>query len=119
MRYLCLIYDDEKAWESFSQAEQEKGMATYYAFDDSSRKSPPSGGRGTPAHQHGDDCPHAQWQDLHDRRSIRRGLKSSSAASISLEAKDLNDAIQVAARIPSAQWGGANEVRPIQEFPPQ
>jgi hypothetical protein len=29
-----------------------------------------------------------------------------------IEAKDLNDAIQVAARIPSARWG-AVEIRPV------
>ena len=29
-----------------------------------------------------------------------------------IEAKDLNDAIQVAAQIPSARWGGV-EVRPV------
>ena len=31
-----------------------------------------------------------------------------------IEAKDLNDAIQVAARIPSARWGSV-EVRPVWE----
>ena len=32
-----------------------------------------------------------------------------------IEAKDLNAAIQVAGRVPSARWGGV-EVRPIREF---
>jgi hypothetical protein len=32
-----------------------------------------------------------------------------------IEAKDLNDAIQIAGRIPSAKWG-AVEVRPVHEY---
>ena len=32
MRYLCLIYENEKAWETMPQAESEAVMSEYFAF---------------------------------------------------------------------------------------
>ena len=118
MRYLCLIYDDEKTWENMSQAEQQKGLAAYYAFEDSIRKS---------GHYRAGEA----LQQIKTATTVRtrNGKLSTTDGPYAetkeqlggfylIEAKDLNDAIQVASRIPSAQWG-AIEVRPIQEFPPQ
>jgi hypothetical protein len=118
MRYLCIIYDDEKAWANFSPAEQEKGMAAYYAFDDSIKKSG--------HHRVGEAL---QPTNTATTVRVRNGkisttdgpyveTKEQLGGFYLIEARDLNDAIQVAARIPSAMWG-AIEVRPIQEFPDQ
>ena len=38
MRYLCLIYEDEKWWEKATEADMQKGMADYNAFTDSIKK---------------------------------------------------------------------------------
>src|SRR5919201_1220802 len=39
MKYLCLIYEDEKAWQNLSKAEMEKGVQEYWVFGDSIKKS--------------------------------------------------------------------------------
>ena len=39
MKYLCLIYEDEKAWQGMSKADMEKGLGEYRAFGDSIRQS--------------------------------------------------------------------------------
>jgi hypothetical protein len=118
MRYLCLIYEDEKSWENASQADMEKAMGAYYAFDDSIKKSG--------HHRVGEAL---QPTNTATTVRVRNGkisttdgpyveTKEQLGGFYLIEARDLNDAIQVAARIPSAQTGGV-EVRPIQEFPPQ
>jgi len=118
MRYLCIIYDDEKAWESMSQADTDKAMSAYFAFDDSIKKSG--------HHRIGEAL---QPTNTATTVRVRNGkisttdgpyveTKEQLGGFYLIEARDLNDALQVAARIPSAQWG-AIEVRPIQEFPDQ
>lgn len=39
MKYLCLIYDDEKQWQKFPKDVQDKYMGDYGAFTDSIKKS--------------------------------------------------------------------------------
>lgn len=39
MKYLCLIYDDEKPWQKFPKDVQDKYMSEYMAFSDSIKKS--------------------------------------------------------------------------------
>ena len=115
MRYLCLIYEDEKAWMNASEADMEKGMAEYNAFTDSIKKS-------------GNYVGGEALQPTNTATSVRvRNGKISTTDGPYVEtkeqlggyylinAKDLKDAVQVAARIPSAR-NGIIEVRPIQEF---
>ena len=75
MKYLCLIYDDEKRMATMSKDEGDAFMGEYFAFTE--------------------------------------GIKKSGYYLI--EARDLNDALQVAAKIPSIRTGSI-EVRPIEEF---
>ncbi len=39
MRYLCLIYGDEKWWDKASEAEKQQGMAEYNAFTENVKKN--------------------------------------------------------------------------------
>ena len=39
MKYLCLIYDDEKQWQKFPKDVQDKYMAEYMAFSESIKES--------------------------------------------------------------------------------
>ena len=39
MRYVCLIYDDEKNWEKMPKAEAEAMMGEYFAFTDGIKTS--------------------------------------------------------------------------------
>lgn len=115
MRYLCLIYDEEKKLAEMSQSEGEDFMGAYFAFTEDIRKS-------------GNYLAGDALQPVHTATTVRvRGGKTSTTDGpfaetkeqlggyYLIEAKDLNAAIQVAAKIPSARLGCV-EVRPIQEF---
>ena len=114
MKYLCLIYDDEKTFGTMPKAEMDAFMGEYRAFTESTKKS----GHYIGGHQ---------LQPVHTATTIRsRGGKVSTTDGpfaetkeqlggfYLIEARDLNDAIQVAQRIPSARTGSI-EVRPIVE----
>jgi len=114
MKYLCLIYDEEQRWATMAQAEMEAMMGEYFAFTKDIRQS---------GHYLGGN-------DLQPTRSattvrVRNGRLSTTDGPFAetkeqlggyylIEAKDLNEAIQIASRIPSAKLG-AIEVRPVQE----
>ncbi len=115
MKYLCLIYEDEKKYSTMAKSESDAIMGEYYAFTDSIRKSghyvagealQPVGTATTVRIRNGKvsttDGPFAE-------------TKEQLGGFYLINAKDLNDAMQVASRIPSARLGSI-EVRPIQVF---
>ena len=115
MKYLCLIYDEEKKLAGMSKGESDAFMGEYFAFTEDIKKT---------GHYVGGNA----LQPVHTATSVRvRGGKMSTTDGpfaetkeqlggyYLIEAKDLNDALQVAAKIPSAKLGTV-EVRPIQEF---
>ena len=115
MRYLCLIYENEKAWQQMSEADMQKGMAEYNTFTESIKKN-------------GNYVGGEALQPTKTAKSVRvRNGKISTTDGPYVEtkeqlggyylikAKDLNDAVQVASRIPGAK-NGTIEVRPIMEF---
>lgn len=115
MRYLCLIYDDEKAWQKMTKDEMEKGAAEYFQFTDSIKKSGQYVGGNA-----------LQPTNTATSVRVRNGKVSTTdgpyvetkeqlGGYYLIEAKDLNDAIQVASRIPSVKTGSI-EVRPIMVF---
>jgi hypothetical protein len=112
MKYLCLIYDDESMWAKMTKEEAGKMKGEYGSFTTDIQKS---------GHYIGGN----PLQPTSTATTVRvRGGKVSTTDGpyaetkeqlggyYLVEAKDLNDAIQVAARIPAAR-GGAIEVRPI------
>jgi len=114
MKYLCLIYDEEQKLAALSKAEGEALMGEYFTFTKAIQQS---------GHYLGGN-------DLQPARNattirIRNGQMSTTDGPFAetkeqlggyylIEAKDLNEAIQVASRIPSVKLGSI-EVRPIQE----
>lgn len=114
MKYLCLIYEDESLWQKMAKADAEKIFGEYFAFTDSIKKS---------GHHLGSN----PLQPTHTATTVRvrNGKVSTTDGPFAetkeqlggyylIEAKDLNDAIQVASRIPGARLGSI-EVRPIME----
>lgn len=115
MKYLCLIYYDEREWAKLPAAETEGVMAEYFEFTEQVEQSghliagealhPTSsattvrvrGGR-----THTTDGPFAETRE-------------QLGGFYLIEARDLNEAMQVAARIPAARWGSV-EVRPVADF---
>jgi len=115
MRYLCLIYDEEQKVAAMSKGESDAFMGEYFAFTESIRK------RG---HYIGGEA--LQPVGTATTVRVRNGKMSTTDGPFAetkeqlggyylINARDLNDAIQVASRIPSARLGSV-EVRPIMEF---
>jgi hypothetical protein len=115
MRYLCLIYDDERKLAGMSATESDALMKAYFAFSDAIRQS-------------GHYLAGEALQSVQTATTVRlrNGKLSTTDGPFAetkeqlggfymIEARDLNDALQVASRIPSARLGSI-EVRPIMEF---
>lgn len=115
MKYLCLIYSDETLWDKMPKAESDAVMGEYRAFTSDIKKS---------GHYLGGE-PLQPTQSATTIRS-RNGKISTTDGPFAetkeqlggfylITAKDLNDAIQVASRIPTVRVGSI-EVRPIMEY---
>ena len=118
MKYLCLIYDDETFWEKLSKQELDQWMGEFNAFSQDIRQS---------GHYLGGNP--LQPTSAATTVRVRNGKTSATDGPFAetreqlggyylIEARDLNDALQVAARIPSARIGSI-EVRPIMQFGPE
>jgi hypothetical protein len=115
MQYLCLIYEDEKAWQTMPPAESEKILGEYHAYTEAIGKS---------GHLLGGNA--LQPTETATTVRVRNGKLSTTDGPFAetkeqlggyylLQARDLNEAIQVASRIPGARFGSV-EVRPVMEF---
>ena len=115
MKYLCLIYENEKNWEAMPPADSEAIMNEYFAFTGDIQKN----GKLVAAEA-------LQPTQTATTVRVRNGKVSTTDGPFAetkeqlggfylIEAKDLNDAMQVAAKIPSARFG-AIEVRPVVDF---
>src|SRR5689334_12947268 len=105
MKYLCLIYDEEKKWADMSEQEGQAMMGEYFAFTDQLKKS----GK----HMAGEALqPIATATTLRMRNgklSTTDGpfaeTKEQLGGFYMIDAKDLNEALQIAAKIPSVRTG--------------
>src|SRR5262249_3904781 len=110
--YVCLIYQDESLEQSLPKAEFEKIRGEYSAFHDELQKS----GRllGNNGLQPTQTATTVRVRD--GRVTATDGpfaeTKEQLGGYFLVEARDLNEAIQIAAKIPSAHFGGV-EVRPV------
>jgi hypothetical protein len=115
MKYLCLIYESESNWSKMSKEDGDRVMGEYNAFTQDIKTSghylggealTPTSTASTVRVRNGKlgttDGPFAE-------------TKEQLGGYYLIEAKDLNDAIQVGARIPGAKSGSV-EVRPIMQF---
>jgi hypothetical protein len=116
MQYLLLIYDPEKTWQTMPEAERGALFHEYMTFTADIKKS---------GHYLGGNA----LQPTHTATSVR--MRDGKAATTDgpfaetreqlggyylIEAKDLDEATKIAARIPSAKFGTI-EVRPIMPMP--
>jgi hypothetical protein len=115
MKYLCLIYNEEKNISTLSPNDGQRMMGEYNEFTADIKKS---------GHYVAGEALHPVATATTVR--VRNGKVSTTDGPFAetkeqlggfyyIEAKDLNDAIQIAARIPSARMGSI-EVRPIVDF---
>ena len=115
MKYLCLIYEDEKAWQQTPKDQVDAIMGEYFAFTDDIRKS----GQYVAGEALQPTQTAATVRVRNGKTSTTDGpfaeTKEQLGGFYLVEAKDLNEAIQVASRIPSARFGSV-EVRPVVEL---
>lgn len=115
MRYVCLIYDDEKKMSAMTKSDADAFMGGYFQFTESIKKS-------------GHYVAGEALQPIHTATSLKnRGEKLSTTDGpfaetkeqlggfYLIEARDLNEALQIASRIPSVKTGTI-EVRPVVDF---
>lgn len=114
MQYLCLIYDDEKAWEKLPQAESERIMGEFHDFTESVRKSGHYIGGNALAPTHAATTVRVRQGKVAATDGPFAETKEQLGGYYLLKARDLNEAIQLAARIPGARFGSV-EVRPVLE----
>jgi hypothetical protein len=116
MKYLCLIYEDETLWATRPQQDADSMHGEYMVFTKTYRGS---------GHVVGGQA--LQPTATATTVRVRNGKISTTDGPFAetreqlggfyqIEAKDLNEAIQIAAKIPGARTGGV-EVRPIMEIP--
>ena len=114
MKYLCLIYGDEKQWQKFPKDVQDKYMSEYMAFSDSIKKSGQFVGANQLQPTHTATIVRSRNGKISTTDGAYVETKEQLGGYYLIEAKDLNHALQVASRIPSAK-SGSIEVRPVVE----
>jgi hypothetical protein len=115
MKYMLLIHDDEQGWAKLSEDERKKIYADYGQFGQSVKAS-------------GNYLAGAQLQPTSMATSVRvrdgkrlvtdgpfAETREQLGGYYLVEAKNLDEAIGIAARIPSASFGTI-EVRPVVEM---
>lgn len=115
MRYLCLIYDSEQKLSAMPKGEADAFMGEYFAFTEDVKKN---------GHYVAGEALHpvqtATTLRMRDGRLLTTdGPFAETAEQLGgfylIEARDLNEAMQVAAKIPSVRTGSI-EVRPVVDF---
>jgi hypothetical protein len=112
MKYMLLIYDNEQVWAKMSASEQQKLFGEYMAFTESIKQS-------------GQYISGAPLQPIatatsvrirNDKQLITDGPFAETQEQLGgyylIDARDLDQAIGIAARIPSVRLGTI-EVRPV------
>ena len=114
MKYLCMIFSNETSWATMTKEESDAQHAAYGSFTQDIIKS---------GHMLNGEALQASSTATTVR--VRDGkisttdgpfieTKEQLGGYYLVNARDLNEAIQIAARIPGA-WTGAIEVRPIMD----
>ncbi len=115
MQYLCLIYEDEKEWLKLPPAETQKIIGEYNAYTESVKRSGNYlGGNGLEP-THTATTVRLRKGKLATTDGPFAETKEQLGGYYLLKARDLNEAIQLASRIPGARFGSI-EVRPVMEM---
>jgi hypothetical protein len=117
MKYLCLVYGEEKVLDALSKADMEVLVDESLAYDDVLRKS-------------GHYLVSEALQPVEAAKTVRirnretfttdgpfAETKEQLLGFILIDAKDLDEAVQVAAKIPLASTGSI-EIRPVLQLEP-
>ena len=115
MKYICLGYIEDGKWETMSESERNKMMDECFAYDDVLRKN--GHFAGGEALQGAQNATTLRWQN--GKVSITDGpyaeTKEQLGGILILEARDLNEAIQLMSKHPGVK-AGPFEIRPADDL---
>ena len=117
MQYLCLVYIEESAFDVMSEAEQKALTRESLAYDDELRKSGHFIGANALQPVNAATTVRVRNSKVSTTDGPFAETKEHLGGYILIEARDLNEAIQVAGKIPMARIGSI-EVRPIMLLEP-
>ena len=117
MQYMLLIYGNEAAMKSATQADRDAMFRSYHDYTQSIIKS--GNMKAGDALQ---PTATATTVRVRDGKTLTTDgpfaeTREQLGGYYLVEAKDLDEATKIAARIPSAKWGSI-EVRPVMQLPP-
>ncbi len=115
MKYMLLIHDDEKGWNALSEAERQEVMAGYRQFTEEIRSS----GHFRAGSQLRPTSSATSVRMRNGKRIVTDGPFAETREQLGgyylVEAKDLDEAIGLAERLPSVRVGTI-EIRPLAEM---
>ena len=112
MKYLCMIFYDEKKHDAMSESELQALTDRALDYDDVMRKGGHYVTSGALELTHASTTLRMKEGKLSVTDGPFAETNEQIGGFIVIEARDLNEAIQVASRIPPVQLGGV-EIRPI------
>ncbi|MGZ3439444.1 MAG: YciI family protein [Polyangia bacterium] len=115
MQYLLLIYDNEKMWPAMDEKERNALMGEYYAFTEEIKKS----GKFVAGDALQPTTTATTVRVREGKRLTTDGpfaeTKEQLGGYYLVNAKDLDEALAIAAKIPSSRFGSI-EVRPVMKY---
>jgi len=116
MKYMLMIYDEEQAWAKLSEAERQQIYGEYGQFSQQVKSS----GHYVSGSQLQPTSAATSVRVRNGKRLLTDGPFAETREQLGgyylVEAKDLDEAISLAEKIPSARFGTI-EVRPLVEMP--
>lgn len=117
MKFVCLGYLDETQWDARSKSEQDAAMQECFAYDDMLRAN----GHfvGGEALQNARTARTLQWKG--GTVTVTDGpfaeTREQLGGILVLEAKDMDEAVELISKHPGVRLGGPFEIRPVEEIP--
>ena len=115
VKYMLLIYDDEQAWEKLAETERHRILGEYMQFTQQIKST----GKYVMGAQLRQTLAATSVRIRNGKRVVTDGPFAETREQLGgyyvIDAKDLDEALDVAAEIPSARVGTV-EIRPIVDF---
>jgi hypothetical protein len=116
MKYMLLIYNEEKAWTQFTEAQRQHFLGEFMKFTESIK----SAGQWVSSSQLQSISAATSVRVRDGKRLVTDGPFAETREQLGgyylIDVKNLDEAIAIAARVPSVT-GGTVEVRPLVERP--
>lgn len=117
MKFVCLGYLDEKQWDALSRSEQDAAMRECFAYDDMLRANGHFVGGEALASAR--SARTLRWTG--GRVLVTDGpfaeAREQLGGILVLEAKDMDQAVELISRHPGVRLGGPFEIRPVEDLP--